>query len=135
MAIQNSYLDFPFKNSFSLLTADEYALAETIVESMWSGVMGMWGACSADIRDKKRSTVMSLLIAWYLADMYPTRLLSGTSDGGRPLSSKSIQLVSVSFRQLHLPEAYDALSTNQFGVKAALMIHSAPDMMGIYGTN
>ena len=34
---------------------------------------------------------------------------------------------------LHLPQAYDALASNQFGVKAAMLIRYAPDMMGIYG--
>jgi hypothetical protein len=131
--IQNSYLDFPYKSLFSSLTEDEYELAKEFVESMWSGVFQMWGACSAVIRDKKRQLAMSLLIAWYIADMYPTRLLQGTSDGGRPLSSKAIQQTAVAFRKLNLPDAYDPLSTNQFGVKAALMIHNAPDMMGIYG--
>jgi len=133
MAIQNTYTTFPYKNSFSFLSAEEYLEAAEMVKAMWSGVFSMWGACDEEVRTQKRQLVLALLIAWYLADMYPTRLLSGTSDGGRPIAAKSIQLLEVSFRKLNLPDVYDPLSTNQFGVKAAMLLHNAPDMMGVYG--
>jgi hypothetical protein len=50
-----------------------------------------------------------------------------------PLNGKTIKSVQLQFRKLNLPDSYEALGTNQFGVKAAEMIHYAPEMMGVYG--
>ena len=66
--------------------------------------------------------------------MYPTRLVGGIqSSGGMPITRKKIREVDISYKQLNLPPAYDALASNQFGVKVAMLIRYAPEMMGIYG--
>lgn len=129
-----TYVDFTYKNKFSELSEDEFEEACNIVKAMWSGVLEMWGACEESIRNQKRSAVLNLLLAWYLADMYPTRLIGGLqSSGGMPLARKRIREVDLSYASLNLPESYGALASNQFGVKAAMLIRYAPDMMGIYG--
>lgn len=130
-----TYEDFTYKSVFSpALTPEEYIEGRDIALAMWSGVLEMWGACEVPVRDRKRSAVANLLVAWYLADRYPTRLTSGIqSSGGMPISRKRIREVDISYSTLHLPEAYDALASNQFGVKAAMLIRYAPDMMGVYG--
>lgn len=129
-----TYADFTYKNKFVELTEDEFTEASNIVKAMWSGVLEMWGACEESVRNQKRSAVLNLLIAWYLADMYPTRLTGGMqTSGGMPITRKRIRDVDISYASLHLPQSYDALASNQFGVKAAMLIRYAPDMMGIYG--
>lgn len=129
-----TYIDFTYKNKFSSLTEDEFAEAKGIVSAMWSGVMQLWAVCEESVRNQKRSAVLNLLIAWYLADVYPTRLIGGMqTSGGMPITRKRIRDVDISYAQLNLPQAYDALGSNQFGVKAANFIRYAPEMMGIYG--
>ena len=129
-----TYVDFTYKSKFTNLTEDEFTEACNIVKAMWSGVLKMWGVCEEEDRNQKRSAVLNLLVAWYLADMYPTRLTGGMqTSGGMPISRKRIRDVDISYASLHLPAAYDALASNQFGVKAAMLIRYAPDMMGIYG--
>jgi len=129
-----TYVDFTYKNKFTDLTEEEFTEASNIVRAMWSGVLEMWGACEESVRNQKRSAVLNLLLAWYLADMYPTKLTGGMqTSGGMPISSKRIREVEITYAKLNLPQAYDALASNQFGVKAAMLIRYAPDMMGIYG--
>ena len=129
-----TYVDFTYKNKFSNLTEDEFSEAKDIVKAMWFGVTQLWAVCDEEVRNQKRSAVLNLLIAWYLADMYPTRLVGGMqTSGGMPITRKRIRDVDISYASLHLPQAYDALASNQFGVKAAMLIRYAPDMMGIYG--
>ena len=129
-----TYVDFTYTNKFSNLTEDEFSEAKEIVKAMWFGVTQLWAVCDEEVRNQKRSAVLNLLIAWYLADMYPTRLVGGIqTSGGMPITRKRIRDVDISYAQLNLPQAYDALGSNQFGVKAANLIRYAPEMMGIYG--
>lgn len=101
---------------------------------MWYGVFELWQPLPEEARNAKRELVLKYLIMWYLADLYPTRLMGGMmGSGGMPLAGKSIRSVQLQFRRLGLPDSYESLSTNQFGVKAAEMIHYAPEMMGVYG--
>lgn len=129
-----TYVDFTYKSKFSSLSEEEFTEACDIVKAMWSGVLELWAVCEERVRNQKRSMAMNLLLAWYLADMYPTRLVGGIqSSGGMPITRKKIREVDISYKQLNLPPAYDALSSNQFGVKVAMLIRYAPEMMGIYG--
>lgn len=129
-----TYVDFTYKNKFTELTEDEFTEAKDIVKAMWYGVTQLWAVCEEDVRNQKRSAVLNLLIAWYLADVYPTRLTGGMqTSGGMPITRKRIRDVDISYASLNLPQAYDALGSNQFGVKAANLIRYAPEMMGVYG--
>ena len=129
-----TYVDFTYKSKFSELSEEEFTEACDIVKAMWSGVLELWAVCEESVRNQKRSMAMNLLLAWYLADMYPTRLVGGIqSSGGMPITRKKIREVDISYKQLNLPSAYDALASNQFGVKVAMLIRYAPEMMGIYG--
>lgn len=129
-----TYVDFTYKSKFNDLTEEEFTEAVDIVRAIWSGVLSLWKVCEEEVRNRKRSAVLSLLVAWYLADTYPTKLVGGMqTSGGMPISKKRIREVEISYKELNLPQAYDALGSNQFGVKAAMLIRYAPEMMGIYG--
>lgn len=129
-----SFSTFKYARYIADLTEEEFEEAKTSVMAMWSGVFELWSVLDSQTRNMKRQEVFSYLIAWYLADMYPTRLVGGMlGAGGMPISSKSIKSVQLQFRKLNLPDSYEVLATNQFGVKAASMIHYAPEMMGVYG--
>ena len=132
-----AYNDFTYKRFFDELSEEEFVESRDIVIAMWSGVLEMWGACSEEIKLRKRSACLNLLVAWYLADAFPDKVIGVQTSGGMPLKSKSIADalggITLSYRDLNLPASYDALSSNQFGIKAAMMIRYAPDMMGVYG--
>lgn len=131
-----SFDDFTYKSYISDLTDAEFVEARDTVLAMWSGVLELWGALPEELRNRKRSALLNLLCMWYLADMYPTRLVGGQqSSGGMLLGGKSIRDVHLQYNSLGLPDDYNALATNQWGIKAAFMIRYAPDMMGIYGSD
>ena len=132
-----AYNDFTYKRFFYDLSEEEFVESRDIVIAMWSGVLEMWGACSEEIRLRKRSACLNLLVAWYLADAFSNKVVGVQSSGGMPISQKSITDalggINIKYKDLNLPQAYDALSSNQFGIKAAMIIRYAPDMMGVYG--
>lgn len=129
-----AFSNFDFSRYILDLKEVEFEEAKDAVVAMWYGVFELWEPLPADIRLAKRELVLKYLIMWYLADMYPTRLAGGVmGTGGMPINSKTIKSINIQFRKLNLPASYEALGTNQFGVKAAEMIHYAPEMMGIYG--
>lgn len=129
-----AFSNFKYSRYILDLTEEEFEEAKDVVTSMWYGVFELWEPLSAEIRMVKRELVLNYLIMWYLADMYPLRLTNGVmGTGGMPLNSKTIKSINIQFRKLQLPASYEALGTNQFGVKAAEMIRYAPEMMGIYG--
>lgn len=129
-----TFENFSFSRYIIDLTSEEFDEAKDAVVAMWYGVFELWEPLPGEIRLKKRELVLKYLIMWYLADLYPTRLTGGImGSGGMPLNGKTIKSVQLQFRKLNLPDAYEALGTNQFGVKAAEMIHYAPEMMGVYG--
>lgn len=129
-----AYVNFDFSRYISGLTEAEFEEAKDAVTAMWYGVFELWQRLPERVRNAKRELVLKYLIMWYLADMYPTRLTGGMmGNGGMPLSGKTIRSVQLQFKKLGLPDSYESLSTNQFGIKAAEMIHYAPEMMGVYG--
>lgn len=129
-----AFVNFKFSRYILDLTEEEFEEAKDAVTAMWYGVFELWEPLPSDVKMLKRELVFNYLIMWYLADMFPLRLYNGVmSTGGMPLNSKTIKSVNLQFRKLNLPESYDALGTNQFGVKAAEMIRYAPEMMGVYG--
>lgn len=129
----NAYEDFPYLKYFSPLTREEYEEAYEAVVAMWSGVFDLWQTLPAPVAFRKRGTVAALLIAWYLTDMYPERLQQGMQGGaGGVVAAKALRSVSITFRDPALPDAYFALKSNQFGIKAAYLIHSAPEMIRIF---
>lgn len=129
-----TFENFSFSRYIIDLTSEEFDEAKDAVVAMWYGVFELWEPLPGEIRLKKRELVLKYLIMWYLADLYPTRLTGGVmGSGGMPLNGKTIKSVQLQFRKLNLPDAYEALGTNQFGVKAAEMIHAAPEMGGVYG--
>ena len=130
-----AFQNFTFSRYIIDLTEAEFEEAKTAVISMWYGVFELWSPLPQEVRYAKREQVFKYLIMWYLADMYPARLTGGVmGTGGMPLSGKTIKSIQLHFRKMNLPDAYESLGTNQFGIKAAEMIHYAPEMMNIYGS-
>ena len=129
-----TFVNFKFSRYILDLNESEFEEAKDSVTAMWYGVFELWEPLPSDVRMVKRELILNYLIMWYLADMFPTRLTGGVmGTGGMPLNSKTIKSINIQFRKLNLPESYDALGSNQFGIKAAEMIRFAPEMMLFVG--
>lgn len=123
---------FLFAGNFPTLTDDEINSAYEFVSVMFSGVLSLWGVLSAEIREKKRTLCMNLLVAWYLLDTKPQSASGVLGNGGMAVSSKSIGGTSLSFEGMDAQEGIKQLNSNVFGQKALIMIQGAPDRFGIY---
>ena len=126
---------FQFAGYFTSLTQSEIDVAYADIETTFYGVASMWSILPTAIQQKKRDLCYQYITAWYLADIYPTRVVNIQSLGGIPLSYKSIDGVQVSFTDMSskLQGSMKQLTSNVFGYKALMMIQSAPEMYGIYG--
>jgi hypothetical protein len=121
-----------FAGNFPTLTDDEINSAYEFVSVMFSGVLSLWGVLSAEIREKKRTLCMNLLVAWYLLDTKPQSASGVLGNGGMTVSSKSIGGTSLSFEGMDAQEGIKQLNSNVFGQKALIMIQGAPERFGIY---
>lgn len=121
-----------FAGNFPTLTDDEINSAYEFVSVMFSGVLSLWGVLSAEIREKKRTLCMNLLVAWYLLDTKPQSASGVLGNGGMAVSSKSIGGTSLSFEGMDAQEGIKQLNSNVFGQKALIMIQGAPERLGIY---
>ena len=75
--------NFQYKRYIDNLTEEEFDEAKDFVTTKWYGVFEMWEVLPEDVKFKKREVIFSLFIAWYLADMYPTRLIGGMMGQGK----------------------------------------------------
>lgn len=134
MAAKNtSFNDFDHKSSFSGVTSDEFDVALTMVKATWTGVSSMWAVCDPTVKALKRDVCYGLLIAWYLTDHHPDKVVGTDTDGGRPVASKRAKDIQIQFKTLGLPASLEILSSNSFGLLAAQMLYGAPETMGVYG--
>ena len=125
--------DFTYSDNFTGLTPVQTQNAINVIEAVYSGILLCWDKLPYPVRTNKRITVENLLVAWYLANFFPSKVRGVVSNGGLPLSSKSIGGTSVSFENINVQQGLDNLKTNVFGLQALSMIQSAPEMLTIYG--
>ena len=72
-------------------------------------------------------------VGWYLANNFPDTVQNAISNGALPLSSKSIDGVSVSYLPVEGVEGdMKLLLTNQWGVAALQMYQGAPERFLLY---
>lgn len=125
---------FRFRERFTGITDEDMQLALDETEAVWFGVRSLWSKLPQQVRDLKRELCMNYLSAWYIADLYPKSVIGGLfTTGGVPLSSKSIDGVSLSFKDRPVAKGLEQLQSNAYGLKALDMIVNAPDMLLIHG--
>lgn len=122
---------------FPDLLKDEYnTLLDNVIQdvyAMFKGVGEMWEHLDSTSYFEKTRMCYGLLVAWYLADMYPDFSEGVVSMGsGIPLKSKKIGNTEIRFAELsskaggkNANDMLSLLKSNQFGVKAYLMIKSS----------
>lgn len=125
--------DFAYSSNFSGLSDTQIQNAINAVETVYYGALLCWEALPEPVRTNKRLMLENLLVAWYLANFYPTNVRGIVSNGGMPLSSKSIGGTTVSFATITAQEGMEALNSNTFGLQALSMMQAAPERLSIYG--
>lgn len=123
---------FSFASNFPGLVQANFDAAYLAVTTQFAGVSQLWATLEATIRDAKRALCYQYLTAWYLADMFPAEVSGVASDGGKPLTSKSIGGTSVTFKDIQVQPGMEQFTSNAFGVKAIGMLMSAPERYYIY---
>lgn len=131
-----SFQDFEFRGNFGPgVTAQVIDKALARVNAQWYGMINgdLWASLPSDIQAEKIDTVQNLLVAWYLANMFPDQVVGGIANGALPLSGKSIDGVSLSYKEIEgVQGELKLLATNQWGVAALQMFQSAPERMALY---
>ena len=126
--------DFRFVNNFAGIAPNDMQLYLDEVEVMWAGVRTMWSKLPQALKQQKQDLCMQYLSAWYIADLLPKSVTGGVyNSGGTPLSSKSFDGLSVTYRPRSLPANMEQLASNAFGMKALDMLLSCPDRLLIHG--
>jgi hypothetical protein len=131
-----THANFPFIANFpSLVGTDGSAplidAACATVETEWSGIFELYQTVANGMA--KQQTLEGYLVGWWLADMYPAKVVGISGDGGMPLTGKSIGEVSISRKDLEAQPSLKQLESNAFGVKALSMIMSAPERFLLHG--
>lgn len=98
-----------------------------------SGAVGLWQVLGTAIAEAKQTILLGYLVAWWLADMYPSSLVGASGDGGMALTAKSIGPVSITRKDMEAQPALKQLESNAFGIKALEMITSAPERYQLHG--
>ena len=122
---------FPFNANFPGLVPAQVDAACVAVEAEWSGIQELFQTAANG--EAKRTILEGYLVGWWLMDMYPTKAVGVSGDGGMPLTSKTIGGVSISRKDLEMQPALKQLESNAFGVKALSMLKSAPEMFTMFG--
>lgn len=132
--------DFVLRDRFTDLADPILQEAVSYVNAMFPGVSSLWGAeycvLTDEVRNAKRLTCYNYLLAWYLMQNYPTKVVEGMSGGSMgaiPLESKSIFDVSIKFKNVIRQGSQMAmLTTNSFGIQALEMIQTAPENFALF---
>ena len=130
--------DFMFARNFSFADLGVSEIQEGIasVQAQFSGVLNYyWGSLDTLTQTNKRNLVFNLLVAWYLADMFPTSLTGVTGNAGIPVVKKSIGGVDITFGQYKVQEDMKVLTTNTFGMRSLMMLLTAPERFGMLGSS
>ena len=130
-----SFEDFEFAQYFVGVTAQQVNKALSRVQAQWYGLLNgdLWASLPQSVQAAKIDQMSDLLVAWYLANNFPDTVQNAIANGALPLSSKSIDGVSVSYLPVEGVEGdMKLLLTNQWGVLALQMYQGAPERFLLY---
>ena len=121
--------DFKFAHRFSGLSDDLLSQAIQIVNAQFSGVYSLWSILPPSEARAKRELCINYLVAWWITNSYPQNAVNVSSSGAVPITTKKVGQVSIKYRDSVIQEGsvLDALTSNEFGIQAMLMIQTAPE--------
>lgn len=126
-----------FGQNFPTLLREDYnELLQTAVEDTYtdfSGVKELWSDLDRQTYFDKTQLCYSLLVAWWIADMYPKYAVGIPTSSGIPIHSKVIGGVKIVFGSPNdntsarkgYADLLAPLKSNPFGYKAYQMIVSS----------
>ena len=102
------------------------------VYTLFYGVGDLWSHMNRTEYVAKTQLCYGLLLAWYIADLFPNYALGVVSSGGIPLKAKQIGGVKITFGEttssagaVNNADLLQSLKSNVFGAKAYLMIKTS----------
>lgn len=123
------------QNFPDLLAEDKDNILDTCIEDVYTlfyGVGELWSHLNREEYVLKTQLCYGLLVAWYIADLFPDFTLGVMSTGGIPLKSKQIGGTKIMFGEVskktgavNNADLLQALKSNVFGAKAYLMIKTS----------
>ncbi len=123
------------QNFPDLLSEDKDNILDTCITdtyTLFAGVSELWSHLGREEYVLKTQLCYGLLVAWYIADLFPDLTLGVMSTGGIPLKSKQIGGTKIMFGEaskragsVNNADLLQALRSNVFGAKAYLMIKTS----------
>lgn len=102
------------------------------VYSLFAGIPDLWVYLDRTVYENKTQMCYGLLVAWYIADLFPDLGTGIMSTGGIPLKAKRIGNTSIQFGDtasaagsVNNADLLSSLKSNSFGAKAYLMIKTS----------
>ena len=124
---------FMFRRYFTSKVTDENVEeAIQVIYTEWLGIPTLWSSLSTDTRTAKVNLCMNYLVAWWLADAFPSYVTGIFTTGGVPLKEKKISNVNLRFKDSTAQSGLAQLETNYFGLRAESLIKSAPETYKLY---
>lgn len=122
------------QNFPELLSQDKNDFLDTCINdtyTLFAGVADLWSHLSRIEYVEKTQMCYGLLVAWYIADLFPDFTSGILSSGGIPIKSKKIGGVTIQFGETTTSSSasnadlLQSLKSNAFGAKAYLMIKTS----------
>ena len=134
--IDREYFRARYGDNFpDLLSQEKNAFLDACINDVYTlfwGVSDIWARQPSPVYEAKTHMCYGLLLAWYIADLYPDYSLGVVSTGGIPLKGKSIGGVKLQFDGLgsktgsaNNADLLQSLKSNAYGVKAYTMIKTS----------
>ena len=124
------------QNFPDLLAEDMNSFLDSCIEDVYTlfyGVSDLWRHLEREVYVSKTQMCYGLLIAWYIADLFPDYTSGVVSSGsGLPIKSKKIGNTTIQFGDVastsgsvNNADLLQSLKSNAFGVKAYMMIKTS----------
>ena len=122
------------QNFPDLLEEDKNDFLDTCIRDTYTlfyGVADLWMHLPRKEYVNKTQMCYGLLVAWYIADLFPDYTVGVVSSGGIPLKSKQIGGTKIIFAEQSTAsgssyaDLLQSLKSNSFGAKAYMMIKTS----------
>lgn len=126
--------NFIYAGNFPSLLSADIQTGIDAVNGAYSGALQCWAALPDPDRANKRTLLENLLTGWWLANMFPGKVIGIESSAGLPLSGKSAGGLSLSIMTVPVTDpALVGWQSNSFGRQALMLFLGCPERSAVYG--
>lgn len=123
---------FLYRANFPGLSDQQIAAADAEVLADWSGMFQLWAGLDESVRTAKLNLLENRLLAHHLAVNYPGEVVDAISTGALPITGKSVDGVSLSYKDLEWVQGdMKTLMTTQWGIQALRQYQGAPERFSV----